>query len=514
MSRRNLLILILAALASFWFYRRLEKPRYARVLTGAMTTIENHSLAPVKSLELFEGAMDGMLGQLDDYSTYISPEDLPNFQNEIDLQHVGLGIRIAIDPETKQLKVVSPVANSPALRAGIRAGDRILRIGKTPTEGMSVGDAAALLGGEPGTSVTLSILHEGAKKPVEITVVREVIQEDSVLGDTCNADGSWNFFLGGRDRIGYVRIVSFDDETVEELRDALAKLTARGMRGLVLDLRDNPGGYLDAAVDVCNLFVRSGVIVTTRRRDGSVSETFTADGRAPFTNFPMAVVVDQETASAAEIVAACLQDHHRATVVGQRTFGKGTVQEIIYLEPGCGAMKLTTASYWRPSGRNIDRSHDAREKDPWGVSPEPGDEVVMTDEEFDRWQAWRAERDILQVPAGENPKPAGDTKKRPAAKPFVDVQLLRAVERVEKKLQKDAKKTRLAIHLKSGYDFSRRNGSLVLCQSCFDRWHSRPRLCELPGTAEGGCATRTCRFIHQTTTDRALGVLAESQNPC
>ena len=141
---------------------------------------------------------------------------------------------------------------------------------------------------------------------------------------------------------------------------ALEWLSAHDMRGLVLDLRDDPGGYLAAAVDVCDLLIPSGVIVTVRRRGGHISRTYAASGQARFTDFPMAVLVNDQTASAAEIVAACLQDHHRAMIVGQRTYGKGTIQEVIDLEKGCGAMKLTTASYWRPSGKNINRPAECR----------------------------------------------------------------------------------------------------------------------------------------------------------
>ena len=426
MSRRNLLVLLVVSLVAFACYHRAERNRYARVLAEAMTIIENRSLESVNDGKLFEDAMDGMLGQLDDYSTYISPADLPEFQQSIDLQFAGVGVELALDPKTKQLTVLSPLVGSPAYRAGILRGDRILRIGKAVTEGMSLDDAFALLHGKPGEPVTLLIQHEGKEETETIKLVREIIQIPSVLGDTRNADGSWNFFLQGRDRIGYVRLSSFTDDTVVELDEALAWLAAHDMRGLVLDLRDDPGGYLDAGIKVCDLLVRSGVIVSTRSRGGRVIRAFAASGDAPFANFPLAAVVNQQTASAAEIVAACLQDNRRAVVVGQRTFGKGTVQEIIELGPDFGAMKLTTSSYWRPSGKNIQRSPHATADDQWGVSPNDGYQVVLGKDEFARWQLWRAERDVFQPAAGRGAAKDGE-------KPFVDRQLLRAVEYVEKK---------------------------------------------------------------------------------
>ena len=429
MPRRNLLILFLVAIVALLCRHHTHDGPYTRVMAEAMTIIENRALEPVGDRKLFEGAMSGMLGQLDDYSIYLSPEGLADFEKEVDLQFAGIGIEIAIDPETKQLKVLSPFADSPASKAGILAGDKIVSIGKTNTRGMSMNDAIVLLRGKSGEPVTLSILHQGEQKPQEVTIVREMVQGTSVLGDTRNPDGSWNFFLDGHDQIGYLRISDFTEHTVDELRQALAWMTDKGMRGLVLDLRDNPGGYLDAAVDICDLLIASGKIVTTKSRGGDIRESYSASGDAPFTDFPMAVIVNEDSASASEIVAACLQDNHRAVVVGQRSFGKGTVQELIDLEPGCGAMKLTTSSYWRPSDKNIQRPRKAIAKDEWGVSPDKGFEVVLADDEFKRWEEWREARDVYQPTAKD-----AETKKD--AKPFVDRQRLRAVENVEKQAAK------------------------------------------------------------------------------
>ena len=425
MPRRNLFVLVAVTLVALLCYQRVQKNPYGRVLAQAMTKIENRYLEPIRTSELFEGAMDGMVGRLDDYSAYITPADLQEFHESIDQEFGGVGMEVALEPQTRQLTVLSPLVGSPAYKAGIRAGDKLLRIGQASTQGMSLKDAVGLLRGKPGDLVALTVLHEGEEKPVEITIVRNVIQVDTVWGDTRNADGSWNFFLEGRDRIGYIRISSFTDKTVDELRQALDWLSEHDMRGLVLDLRDDPGGYLDAAVDVCDLLIDSGVIVTTRRRDGRISRTYAASGQGRFTDFPMAVLVNQQTASAAEIVAACLQDHHRAAIVGGRTYGKGTVQEVIDLEKGCGALKLTTSSYWRPSGKNIHRPPTAGIKADWGVSPDEGCKVALTSEEQTRWRLWRAHRDAFQSAANNG-------KGKKDAEPFVDRALWRAVECVEK----------------------------------------------------------------------------------
>ena len=425
MPRRNLLLLIVVAILALVCYQRVQKNPCLRVMANAINTIERRSLEPIDDLRLFEGAMRGMLGQLDKNSIYIPAADLDAFTEDIERQFAGVGMEVALDPRTNQLTVRSPLAGSPAYEAGVLAGDRILKIDGMSTEGMSMSEAVALLRGPPGKPVALSVLHVGEKEPVEITIVREIIHVNTVLGDTRNEDGSWNYFLAGRDRVGYVRITSFSETTAGELERVLGQLAEQGMRGLVLDLRNDPGGWLAAAVDVCNQLISSGVIVTTRRRGGRISETYRAGGQGPFTDFPLAAVVNQETASAAEIVAACLQDHDRAMIVGQRTYGKGTVQELIDLPRGYGAMKLTTASYWRPSGKDIQRPRDAAKNDQWGVTPNKGYEVVLTDEEYVEWQLWRIRRDAFQQPGN-----GGDEKD---AKPYVDRQRRRAVEYVEKK---------------------------------------------------------------------------------
>lgn len=425
MPRRNLLALLTVTLVALLCYQRVQRNPYGRVLGSVISKIENQYIDPIRGPDLFEAAMDGMVGKLDENSAFIPASVLPAFRKEIDQEFGGVGIEVAMDPQTRQLTVLSPLVGSPGYKAGIRAGDRIVRIGEVSTQGMSLKDAVALLTGKVGKAVTLTILHEGEDKPTEIRVVREKIQVPTVQGDTRNADGSWNFFLGGRNRIGYIRVTSFTDKTADDLKTALDWLTVHEIRGLVLDLRDDPGGYLDAAVDVCDMLIDSGVIVTTRRRGGRISETYAASERGPFTDFPVVVLVNQHSASAAEIVAACLQDHHRATTVGQRSYGKGTVQEVVPLEEGCGAMKITTASYWRPSGKNIQRPREAGANTEWGVSPDEGCKVVLTDNEQSQWQQWRSHRDAFQP--GDN-RGGADNK----TESFVDRQLVKAVECLEK----------------------------------------------------------------------------------
>ncbi|MCE5302340.1 MAG: S41 family peptidase [Planctomycetaceae bacterium] len=424
MSRRNLFLLVLVAVVAVFCQQRVQKHPYGRMAAEAMAIIENRYLEPVRAQSLFEGALDGMMSRLDENSAYVTAAELPEFQRIVDQQYGGVGIVLTLDPRSRQLTVLSPLAGSPAYRAGIRAGDKILRINKQSTQGVSLQDAVTWLSGKPGDTVTLMVLHRYEDKPVEIRVVRETIQVPTVSGDAHHADGSWNFLLPGPDRIGYIRISSFTETTSDELEKALAWLAKQHARGLVLDLRDNPGGYIAAAIDACRMFVASGVIVTTRRRDGRVSEIYEADGRRPTLDVPMAVLVNQQTASAGEIVAACLQDHHRAAIFGQRSFGKGTIQEMIPLADGAGILKLTTASYWRPSGKNIHRESTAKNGD-WGVLPDKGCETPIGDDEQNRWRQWRAERDVFSENAAQ------ETAANPK---FVDRPLAAAVKYLEQKI--------------------------------------------------------------------------------
>jgi carboxyl-terminal processing protease len=394
MPRGNLSTIVVLVVLALVCHQQVQKSRYAQVIADAMGQVQRNYLEPVKSPDLFEGAMEGMVRRLgDDYSSYIGPKSLSMFKESIEHEFEGVGMEVAFDPKTRQLMVLCPLLGTPAFEAGVRAGDRILSIDGRSTDEMSLEEAIRHLRGKPGDSVALSILHEGDARPVDITIVRAVIHLESVLGDTRNKDGSWNFFLEGHDRIGYVRINAFAEKTASELSAAVRWLLDHQMRGLILDLRDNPGGLLNQAVDVSRLLVDSGVIVTTRGRGGRIRAKYEARPGTALPNFPLAVLVNHRSASASEIVSACVQDHGRAVIVGERTWGKGTVQEVLELGENQGALKLTVASYWRPNGKNIQRSKNATDKDDWGVRPDKGYEVAMDDAERSRWTRWRLQRD-------------------------------------------------------------------------------------------------------------------------
>jgi carboxyl-terminal processing protease len=261
---------------------------------------------------------------------------------------------------------------------------------------------------------------DGSNKTVTLT--REIIRVKTVLGDRRNDNGSWDYMYDKEQRIGYVRITAFGRHTGGELRRTLKELTAQEMKGLILDLRFNPGGLLSSAVEVSDLFLSKGRIVSTHGRNVN-EQVWNAHGRGTFGRFPMAVLVNQYSASGSEIVAACLQDHGRAVVIGQRTFGKGSVQNVIELGDGSSALKLTTAGYRRPNGKSIDRSPTATESDDWGVHPNEGFEVVLS----------RAEsRELFRM------RRARDGQRDGAAEDGKDVQLDRALTHIREQIAKTA----------------------------------------------------------------------------
>ncbi len=425
MPLRNIVLLLLSIVVSFACYVRADRNRYAATVSEAMEVINHNYLEDVSRRELYEGAMKGMAAELDPYSSYIAPRDFNYFKEELDQEFGGIGILIEFNRETNRPTVMSPLVDTPAARAGMRAGDVILAIDGEDTSVMSFRDTLEMIRGKPGEVVELTVLHIGDEVPVELEITRAIIPIESVLGDRRLEDGSWDFHLQADPRIVYVRLVTFGENSLEELRESLRDIDGEA---ILLDLRDNAGGLLTAAVGICDLFIDDGTVVTIRGRDRVIREQYTATPTVVVPqDVPMAVLVNHYSASASEIVAACLQDHGRAKVIGQRTWGKGTVQNVIELEGGNAALKLTTASYWRPSGENIHRLKDAEETSQWGVSPDPGFEVKLTDEEADAVRRMRRRQDTEgMVLLDTNDDDTEDVE---------DAQLRRAVEYLQQQLK-------------------------------------------------------------------------------
>jgi len=361
------------------------------VFVDAVEQVEANYVKDVSRKELLNAALQGMLQSLDPHSSYFTEEEWQRFRRNFEGSFSGIGISVEIDPESKRLKVLAPLIGTPAYEAGVLAGDLILEVDGQSTEGISRDRAIELLQGRPGTTVSLKVLHPGRENAETIEITRALINTESVLGVNRNPDNSWNFVIDPEAGIGYIRVTSFQSSTSEEILEALQTLRAQQIEGLILDLRTNPGGLLSAAVEVADLFVEDGPIVSTQGRN-TRERRFVARPQGTFLDFQTVVLVNQHTASAAEIVSACLQDAGRAKIVGQRSFGKGSVQNIIPLEGG-DILKLTVETYLRPSGRNIHKFPGMTEEEEWGVSPDEGLVVELSDEEYVNWERDRRIRD-------------------------------------------------------------------------------------------------------------------------
>ena len=390
-----------------------------KVFVDTFEQIDRNYVKDVDRRELMEAAIKGMLARLDQYSSYIGPGEVEHFERVVEQKFGGIGIQVNIDPDNERLTVVSPLPGTPAYKAGVRAGDVIEEIEGKSTKGFSIEDAVKLMKGDPGTKVRIGIRHLGENKIEELSVDREIIELDTVLGDKYNGD-EWEFMLDPERKIGYIRLTHFSRRTGDEMVEAIEALKKDGMKGLVLDLRFNPGGLLSEAIRIADLFIDSGRIVSTKGRN-TRERSWDATKEGSFTGFPVAILVNRFSASASEIVSACLQDHKRAVVVGERTWGKGSVQNVIDLEEGKSALKLTTASYHRPSGKNIDRQAAANGSDEWGVSPDEGYQVKLSPDELQQYLTFRRERDILR-------------EQGPPDSKYQDKQLAKAVEFLRKEL--------------------------------------------------------------------------------
>jgi carboxyl-terminal processing protease len=398
-------------------------------------------LTPDAKRKLVEDMINGGLEHLDPHSSFINPKEYKQFSRQSKGKFGGVGIQISTDRQTGQLTVISPMVGTPAYEAGILAGDIITKIDGKSTENMRLSEAVDLIQGEPGTKVTLTVIHEGTKEPVDLEMIRAEIEVHSVLGDLRKADNpnEWDFFMDKANKIAYVRITAFTENTAADLRKVIEQLQKEGMKGLILDLRNNPGGLLRGAVQVSDMFLTEGRIVSTKGRNHQ-EQVYDArpDGTllTPYKNYPMVVLINKYSASASEIVAAALQDHKRAIIIGERSYGKGSVQNIIEMENHTSALKLTTASYWRPSGKNIHRFPDSKDSDEWGVKPNPGFDISMKDEERLDYMIYRRDRDIVQGKPGAKlpPKPKVDKDKE--KKPFVDRSLEKALEYLRGEVRK------------------------------------------------------------------------------
>ena len=312
-----------------------------RNFSDIFARIKTDYVEQVSDKELLENAIRGMLAGLDPHSTYLDPEEYKELKIGTTGQFGGLGIQVGI--EDGYVKVISPIDDTPAYHAGIKSGDLIIRLDNKPVKNMGLNDAVKVMRGKPGTSIELSVIRKSTDEPIKFKLIRAIIKVKSVKSHLLEPG------------FGYVRISTFQSKTARHLKDAINKLADENkssLSGLIVDLRNNPGGVLNAAADVTDLFIDKGKLVYTQGRTDETYFEFTAKPGDVINGSPMIVLINGGSASASEIVAGALQDHKRAVVMGEKSFGKGSVQTIQELRNG-GAVKFTTARYFTPNGRSI-----------------------------------------------------------------------------------------------------------------------------------------------------------------
>jgi carboxyl-terminal processing protease len=311
-----------------------------KTFSEVLDMVDKNYVEPVETDKLMRGAINGMIKSLDPHSSFMTAEMYKELEVETRGSFGGIGIEITLLKDV--LTVVSPIEDTPAYNAGVKAGDQIVRINGKSTKDLTIMDAVKQLRGPKDTKVTITILREGMAKPKDIEITRSIIPIKSIKSKVYD------------DHIGYIRISAFQERTSDDLKKALREIEAkaRPLKGIVLDMRNNPGGLLTQSVEVSDAFLKSGIIVSTRGRAKNMESKLSAKDSGDEPTCPMVVLVNEGTASAAEIVSGALQDNGRAVIIGAQTFGKGSVQTVIPLEDGA-ALKLTTAKYYTPKGRSI-----------------------------------------------------------------------------------------------------------------------------------------------------------------
>jgi carboxyl-terminal processing protease len=383
-----------------------------KVFTDVLGLIQKDYVEETKPKDLVYGAIKGMLETLDPHSAFMPPSMYKEMQEETRGRFEGLGIEITMKDGI--LTVVSPIEDTPAYRAGILAGDQIVKIDGESTKNFTLMDSVKRLRGPRGTKVTITIMREGLTKPRDFTLVRDVIPVRSVRHELLEKN------------YGYIRISQFQEKTDSEFDKAMKALEEEskgGLKGLILDLRNNPGGLLDQAVKIADHFVESGIIVSIEGRREEVKQRWSAHAEGTLTRYPLVVLVNGGSASGAEIVAGAIQDHHRGMIVGVQTFGKGSVQTIIPLKDGSG-LRLTTARYYTPNGRSIQAKGIVPDIIVKPIRPEEEKETLIpkfpSEKDLER-HLTDVEKEAAKEK--EKPKKEGVKEKKP-----VDNQLERALE--------------------------------------------------------------------------------------
>jgi carboxyl-terminal processing protease len=407
------IVIILFSLGPYCLHAQTEKETDPDVyyqdfeeFINVIKEIQNKYVDEVKLRALLKGAYRGMLAGLDPYSQFIDSKHLEALRIETEGVFEGLGIEVVIKDGV--LTVLTPIVDSPAFRAGVFIGDKIIKIDGKKIKNITISEAIEMLRGKPHTKVTLTVVHEGERDPVDITIERAKIQIKSTRGTR---------IVDKENNIGYVAVTSFQDNTITDLDASIEELEKQGMESLILDLRFNPGGLLNIAVDMADKFIKKGVIVYTKGRHKSQEHEYKAHRAGTYKKFPLIILVNNGSASASEIVAGAVKDHDRGLLLGTKTFGKGSVQSLIPIGNRNTALKLTTAKYYTPSGTMI---HE--------VGIEPDIEVDLTKEEVRELHKFLTLANATDIRTKDQKKPSKDIEESDDEGKFVDVQLSRAVD--------------------------------------------------------------------------------------
>lgn len=393
--------------------RTREDFELMRLFAEACEQIDLRYVREVDRRKLLDHAIRGMLSGLDPYSSWIARDELARFEQSLDQEFTGIGIQVHL--VNGRVEILNTLADSPAARAGVRSGDILMEVDGHAVTNLSPTEIGKLISGPVGRPVSLRIQRAKTEAEETLEIVREKVTVPTVSGVTRDSNSKWEWWLDAAKKIGYIRLSHFSRNTAAELRQALQELTEQQARGLILDLRSNPGGRVESAVEIADMFLDSGRIVSMRGRTVSEKVWEANAGIGISSSLPLAVLINRQSASASEILAAALQDQRRAVLVGERSFGKGSVQTVIRMDGGRAAMKLTTAGYLRPSGVNIHKFPDSRPEDDWGVRPDPELLVELTNEQ---WTEWLQHRESRSGTGTTGTSPPNDT---------ADLQLQRAL---------------------------------------------------------------------------------------
>lgn len=398
--KRNLIpqLCVVAVLAAILVFLTETRARESSVwgqlglLVEIRHQLVNEYVEEPDTKEMIEAAVQGMVNSLGDpYTVYMPMDEVPNFEKEVTGRFSGIGAMI--EPFDNRLRIVTPLEDSPAWEAGVMAGDVVLEINGETTLDMTPDQAVKLLTGEEGTDVTIHVRHETGEEQT-ITITRQIIEVQTIRGFMRDAEQNYDYMLDDANRIGYIRLTQFTDTTAEDLREVLEGLLDQGVRGIILDVRFDPGGLLDSAQEIGDMFLPAGDTIVSIRGRATAEKVHKSenDPLVPI-DIPLVVIANGASASAAEILTGALADNDRALFVGSRTFGKGSVQTVKMLDDGQGALKITNAYWYTPKDRMIHRREKAEE---WGVDPSEDAYVPMKPTEVEEMLKVRREADLVK----------------------------------------------------------------------------------------------------------------------